>query len=112
MENNDNERIIRVLGSGKERDREIEHYKDFHCFGRTNIDDVCGNCKLRFRCFTDREYIEIPISELRKRTLRNVTVKDIVKKLAEDILASGVVYSKDKDGRGHAKLNFSEVVEK
>ncbi len=102
-------RIIRVLGYGKERDKEIEHYKDFHCYGRQNIDDVCGSCRLRFLCFTDRENVEIPITQLRKRTLRNVTVKDIVNKMAEENLLPLVKYSKDKDGKGHAKINFSEV---
>lgn len=76
----DNERIIRVLGDGKQRDYQIEHYKDFHCYGRQNVDEVCGNCKLRFRCFTDRKFIEIPIKDLRKRSIRDVTVKTIVNK--------------------------------
>uniref|UniRef100_A0A6M3KZP1 Uncharacterized protein n=1 Tax=viral metagenome TaxID=1070528 RepID=A0A6M3KZP1_9ZZZZ len=107
MEDTD-ERIIRVVGDGKERNREIEHYRDFHCYGRQNIDNVCGNCKLRFRCFTDREYIEIPISDLRKRTLRNVTVKTIVN-LYSDLI---VKFVNDDSGKGHAKIDFNEVLTK
>ena len=107
MEDKD-ERIIRVLGDGKERDREIEHYKDFHCFGRLNVDDVCCNCRLRFRCFTDREYIEIPITDLRKRSLKNVTIKTIVNKFSDVI----VKFTVDDSGRGHAKIDFNKVVTK
>ncbi len=100
------ERIIRILGSGVEKDREIEHYKDFHCYGRVNVDNICGNCNLRFRCFTDREYIEIPIKETHRRSLRNVTVQNIIDMLANDVLEEYVRVSKDKQGRGHAQLSL------
>ena len=102
------ERIIRVLGDGKERDRKIEHYKDFHCYGRLNVDDVCTNCRLRFRCFTDREYIEIPIKDLRKRSLNSVTIKTIVNQFSDLV----VKFTTDDGGRGHAKIDFNEVVTK
>jgi hypothetical protein len=105
-------RIIRILGSGKERDREIEHYREFYCYGRQDIDNVCGNCRLRFICFTDREQIEIPMVDLRKRSVRNVTVKNVVEKWIENNVAGMVRYTKDKEGKGHAKINFSKVVKK
>ncbi|MFA7101262.1 MAG: hypothetical protein WC196_05980 [Bacilli bacterium] len=105
-------RIIRILGSGKERDREIEHYREFYCYGRQDIDNVCGNCRLRFICFTDREQIEIPMADLHKRSVRNVTVKNVVEKWIENNVAGMVRYTKDKEGKGHAKINFSKVVKK
>lgn len=104
-------RIIRILGDGQERDREIERYKDFHCYGRQNVDGVCGNCRLRFLCFTDREQIEIPVKDLHKRSVRNVTVKTIVERLVEtgNPLAEQVKFTKDKEGRGHAKIDFGRA---
>lgn len=73
-------RTIRVLGDGKERNYEIERYRDFLCYGRKNIEEVCGNCKLRFACFSTRDDVEIPIKEFGKRGIREVTVRMIANK--------------------------------
>lgn len=75
--------VIKILGDGKERDglgggREIERYREFHCYGRRNIEEVCGNCKLRFVCLSTRDTeIEIPVADLHKRSIRNVTARTI-----------------------------------
>ncbi len=102
-------RIIRVIGDGKERNNKVERYREFHCYGRQDIDNVCGNCKFRFLCFTDREVIEIPVADFHKRSIENVTVKNIIEKVAEPNLASLVKYTRDKEGKGHAKINFSKA---
>ena len=44
-------RTIKVIGN-RETSYEIERYRDFICYGRKNIDEVCGACKLRFACYT------------------------------------------------------------
>jgi hypothetical protein len=49
--NTNKARTIKVLGDGVERNYERERYKEFYCYGRKNVEEVCGACILRFACF-------------------------------------------------------------
>jgi len=103
-------RTIKVLGDGEERNREIERYRDFICFGRKNVDEVCGNCKLRFACFSTRDDIEIPVREFRKRSIKDVTVKMVANKYSA--LRYKFRKAKNWQDRDRVQIDFEKVVRK
>lgn len=100
-------RTIKVLGN-KETSYEIERYKDFFCYGRKNINEVCGVCKLRFPCFSTRDDIEVPVSEFHKESIKDVSVKIVANKF------SGLKYKfkTDKVQTDRVQINFKKVVKK
>ena len=102
-------RTIKVLGD-KETSYEIERYRDFICYGRKNIDDVCSTCKLRFACFSTRDDIEIPVKEFHKQSIKDVTVKMVANKF------SGLKYKfkaeESYKDPARVQINFKKVVRK
>lgn len=100
-------RTIRVMGMDREVSGYIERHRDFLCYGRKNVKDVCSVCALRFTCFSTREDIEISVDEFKKRSIRDVTVKVIANKF------SGLKYKFTKIGvSSRVQINFEEVVRK
>jgi hypothetical protein len=53
-------KTIHIFGINKSSKR---WYKEFNCFGDKHPDLLCGACNLRFKCFTERENIEISAKE-------------------------------------------------
>ncbi len=107
-------RTIKVLGS-IETSYDIERYRDFICYGRKNIDDVCGACTLRFTCFSTREDIEIPVKEFGKASIKDVTVKMIANKFSA--LRYKFVSHLNENSRQYSKpdrvqINYKKVVKK
>jgi len=100
----DHGQVIRIVFDDKNHNYDNERYKEYHCYGRErSIDTLCGQCSLRFQCFTDRnEPIEIPLSSFKGvKSLRDVTARDLVKKIATPELKNDVVYT---DELRHVKV--------
>ena len=98
-------RTIKVLGN-RETSYDIERYRDFICYGRKNIDEVCGACKLRFACFSTRDDIEIPVAEFRKKSIKDVTVKMIANKF------SALKYVFKAGTTNRVQIDYKKVVRK
>ena len=103
-------RTIKIIGY-RETSYDIERYRDFICYGRKNIDEVCGACKLRFACFSTRDDIEVPVKEFHKKSIKDVTVKMVANKY------SALKYKfweggSRAGGSNRVQINFSKVVRK
>jgi len=106
-------RTIRIAGSER-NSFEIERYREFICYGRKNIEEVCGSCKLRFACFSTRDDIEIPVGEFRKKSIRDVTVKMITNKFSglKYKFRKGLDSPTYKTTANSVQINFKKVVKK
>ena len=103
----DESQVIRIVFDDDKHNYDNERYKEYHCYGREDVERLCKQCSLRFQCFTDRnEPVEIPLSSFKGiKSLRDVTARDLVKKIATPELRNGVLYT---DDMRHVKVTVED----
>jgi len=93
-------RVVGKTGDGR------NWWKEFHCYGTKNVDDVCEDCMLKFACFTDRDNIEVDVEELPIRRMDNIEADTIADFITPTIK---VAIREDKDGHKKVQMNFKKV---
>lgn len=96
-------KIIRITGKLSDG---REWWKEFHCHGTKNIDEVCEDCILKFACFTDRDKIEVEAKDLPIKRMDNIEADTIADYLTPTIK---VAVREDKSGKKKVQMNFKKV---
>ncbi len=82
-------------------------WKEFFCYGGKDPEGTCGECQLRFRCFTSRdEDIELPVEQLGHDNIRSVDAESVAHYLIDEHIK--VI---TKDGLKVAKKRYPKVKE-
>ena len=94
---------IKIVGKTSNN---LEWYKEFHCYGYKNADEICEDCILKFQCFSGREKIEISSADLPVHSFDNIDVAVLADAIVPTIK---VAIRENKDGYKRAKVNFKNV---
>jgi len=97
--------LITIKIIGKTSDGR-DWYKEYHCYGYKNADEICEDCILKFQCFSGREKMEIPVADLTVKHFANIDVAVIADTITPTVK---VTIREDKDGKKRAKVNFKKV---